>query len=99
MSADEERIRALELLEATHEFPVRYTLRVIVMNEATVIARVRIAAEAGVGAPLSGADWEEIPSRAGRYLSLRIAVFCVDAAAVLDLHSRMRGLEGVVQIL
>lgn len=99
MTPQEERERALALLEATHEFPARYMIRVIVMNDAAVIARVRAVAETGLPAPLGGGDWEEIPSKAGRYLSLRIAVMCADAAAIVDLHARVRDVEGVVQIL
>jgi putative lipoic acid-binding regulatory protein len=99
MDADDGRVRALELLKATIEFPCEYAISIIVRNEPDVVTAVRAAAEQGLAAPLSGDAYVEVPSRAGKYLSLRLRVPCADAVAVLELHARVKVVPGVIQVL
>ncbi len=95
----EERARAVALLEATHEFPVAYTISVIALNIEMVSTAVRVAAEEGLDAPLPDGAYRIQPSAQGKYLSHRIDVPCREAGDVLRLYHRMRSVEGVVTVI
>lgn len=94
-----ERDRAIQLLEETHEFPCDYHLTVIVMNDPAVVDDVKMAVELG-RAPGSGAiGCETNASSAAKYLSLRFTVPVSDADAVLALHARVKVIKGVVRVI
>lgn len=99
MTLPEERERALRLLEETHEFPCDYYLTVIVMNDEAVVAEVRMAVDLGLAAGADPVRCETVPSRASKYLSLRLTVSCQDADAVLALHARVKVIKGVVRVM
>lgn len=94
-----ERARYIKLLEDTHEFPGEYPLTVIILNQSSVRDAVRSAIDRGLPSPLPDAALEIVSSRAARYLSLRFMVRLPDAAAVLALHERVKGIPGVVRVL
>ena len=95
LSAEEDRARALALLEATHQFPCEYAVTVIAFNSEPVTLAVKSAVTEG------GADHshQAIESKAGKYLSHRFAVQVTDASHVLAIYARVRSVDGVVTIL
>jgi putative lipoic acid-binding regulatory protein len=96
---DEERARAIALLEATHEFPTEYHLSVIAFNVEAVFTEVVTAIEAGLPAPLPSEAHEAVPSSGGKYSSHRFRVPCARAEDVLELYARLKLVKGVVTIL
>lgn len=96
---DAERQRYLKLLEDTHTFPGEYPLTVIILNETSIRDAVKAAIDIGLREPLPDAALEIVSSRGAKYLSLRFMVRLPDAAAVLALHARVKGVAGVVRVL
>ena len=94
-SAEDERARALALLEATHAFPCEYAVTVIAFNAEPVTAAVKAAVVEGA----ADHAHQAIESKAGKYLSHRFAVKVTGAAHVLEIYARVRSVEGVVTIL
>ncbi len=97
--ADLERQRALALLEATHVFPVEYSISIIAVNTEAVAVDVRVAVETGLVEALPADAYDLQPSKGGRYLSHRFRVPCQTAVDVLELYARVRMVTGVVTIL
>jgi putative lipoic acid-binding regulatory protein len=98
-SEDEERARAIALLEANHAFPTDYALSVIARNAEEIAALVVAAVfEDGFGARPPGAH-ERLPSSGGKYISHRLTIRCEDAAHVLRVYARLRAIDGVLTIL
>ena len=95
----EARRRAIELLEAEHDFPGDFSVAVIARNEEDVSAAVLAAAAEGLGAPLGDEAHERHPSAHGKYVSHRLKVPCASAEAVLGLYARLRAVDGVITIL
>jgi putative lipoic acid-binding regulatory protein len=96
---DDERARAIALLEANHAFPTEYSISVIALNADEVTALVIEAAFADEGgAPGEGAH-ERQPSSGGKYVSHRLKVRARDAEHVLVIYARLRSIEGVRTIL
>jgi putative lipoic acid-binding regulatory protein len=89
------RQRAIELLEANHQFPGDFSVSVIARNDDGVEAAVVAAAGAG----LSSDTHERKPSAGSKYVSHRLVVAVSDAGAVLDLFARLRAVEGVITVL
>lgn len=98
-STDSDRQRAIDLLEANHVFPGAYSFSVIALNDPAVAAAVVAAVEAVVGAPVGDEAREDRPSSKGKYVSHRLTARCADAAQVLDLYARLRGIQGVITVL
>lgn len=99
MATEEERARALALLEATHKFPVDYAISVIALNVDAVVAQVRAAVEEGLASPLGDEAYQTVASRGGRYSSHRFRVPCRAAEDVLALYERVRRVKGVITVL
>jgi putative lipoic acid-binding regulatory protein len=97
--SEDARIRALELLRATHQFPGEYHLSVITLSEDQVFLDLRAAVEDGLPAPLPEAAYELIPSRGGKYTSHRFKIPCGSAEDVLALYARLSRVKGVVTML
>jgi putative lipoic acid-binding regulatory protein len=95
---DEQRARAIALLEANHEFPTDYSLSVIAFSGDEVTARIVEAVFEGHAAAPPGTH-EKRPSSGGKYLSHRLTIRCEDAHHVLRIYARLRTIEGVVTIL
>lgn len=93
------RQRAIELLEANHEFPGPFSLSVIARNDETVTAGVLAAASVGVDPAAVSDRHERKPSAGGKYVSHRLTVPTASAEAVLDLYARLRAVEGVITVL
>jgi putative lipoic acid-binding regulatory protein len=89
------RQRAIELLEANHQFPGNFSVSVISRNDDGVEAAVVTAAGAG----LASDTHERKPSAGGKYVSHRLVVAVPDAGAVLDLFARLRAVDGVITVL
>ena len=96
---EDERARAIALLEATHEFPVEYDISIIAINAEMVGIEVRDAVVLGLTAALPEDAYENFPSSGGRYLSHRFRVPCRTADDVLELYARVRRVKGVVTVL
>jgi putative lipoic acid-binding regulatory protein len=94
-SPEDQRARALALLEATHQFPCEYALTVIAFNADTVTLAVKAAVIEGA----ADHSHHAIESKAGKYLSHRFAVKVTDAAHVLEIYARVRSVDGVLTIL
>jgi len=95
----EARRRAIELLEANHDFPGDFTVSVIARNDDVVAEAVLAATAAGLNEPLGDAAHERHPSAHGKYVSHRLKGPCASAEAVLVLYARLRAVEGVITIL
>jgi putative lipoic acid-binding regulatory protein len=95
----EARRRAIELLEANHDFPGDFTVSVIARNDEVVAEAVLAAAWEGLEAPLGAGAHEAHPSSHGKYVSHRLKVPCASAEAVLVLYARLRAVSGVITIL
>lgn len=95
----EARRRAIELLEANHEFPCDFSVSVIARNDEAVTAAVLAAAAVGLETPLAEGSHERRPSGQGTYVSHRLSVPCASAEAVLALYARLRAVDGVITIL
>jgi putative lipoic acid-binding regulatory protein len=93
------RQRAIELLEANHEFPGPFSLSVIARNDEAVTAAVVAAASVGVEPAQVTDRHERKPSAGGKYVSHRLTVPVASAAAVLDLYARLRAVDGVITVL
>lgn len=98
ITPEEERARAIALLEATHTFPVEYDVSIIALNVDEVVAGVRAAVEFGLPAPLGDDAYSTVPSKAGRYSSHRFRVPCATPQAVLDMYDRIRKVTGVITV-
>jgi putative lipoic acid-binding regulatory protein len=97
--SEDDRARAIALLEAAHQFPVLYPLSVITRNVESVVAEMRAAAAHGQTTAVPGEDYQSVLSSGGRFRSHRFAVPCECAADVLALFDRLRRVEGVVKVL
>ena len=95
VSPEDERARALALLEATHQFPCDYSLTVIAFNADHVTLAVKAAVVEGA----ADHSHQAIESKAGKYLSHRFAVKVTDASHVLEIYARVRTVDGVLTIL
>ncbi len=93
------RRRAIELLEANHQFPGDFSLSVIARNDEAVTAAVLAAASVGSEKPFEADAHERKPSAGGKYVSHRLIVFVPTADAVLDLYARLRAVDGVITAL
>jgi putative lipoic acid-binding regulatory protein len=96
---EDERARALALLEAVHKFPTEYHVSVITMNVDEVFVELRAAVEEGLVSPLAEDAHEIVPSRGGKYSSHRFRVPVESAEAVLALYARIRAVRGVMTVL
>ena len=96
---ESDRERALELLRATHQFPVEYHLSVITVHEETVFQHLRLAVEEGLPQPIADSAYERVASSGGKYASHRFRVPCATAEEVLDLYARVRTVTGVMNVL
>jgi putative lipoic acid-binding regulatory protein len=91
--------RAIELLEANHEFPGPYSLSVIALAADEVTARVLAVVEGVLGAPPTADDHQRVPSSGGKYLSHRMTVQVSDARQVLAIYAGLREVQGVFTVL
>ncbi len=96
---DEERARAIALLEANHVFPTDYGISVIAHSAEEVAARVAAAAFEDGPAERPASAHEMRPSSGGKYVSHRLTIRCEDAAHVLRVYARLRAVDGVLTIL
>jgi putative lipoic acid-binding regulatory protein len=97
--SEQDRQRAIDLLEANHVFPGPFSVSVIALNSDTVTAAVLGAARVGPESDSATAGHETRSSSAGKYLSHRLTVQVASAADVLDLYARVRAVEGVITVL
>jgi putative lipoic acid-binding regulatory protein len=95
----EARRRAIDLLEANHEFPGAFSFSVITRSDEAVEAAVLAAVAAEIGQPVGEGAHERHPSKQGKYVSHRLNVPCASAEAVLALYARLRAVDGVITIL
>jgi putative lipoic acid-binding regulatory protein len=95
----EARRRAIELLEANHDFPGAFSFSVITRSDDAVEAAVLAAVAAEIGQPVGEGEHERRPSQQGKYVSHRLNVPCASADAVLALYARLRAVDGVITIL
>ena len=93
------RARAIELLEATHVFPGDYVLTVVAQAWDQVTSQIRAVATAAIGRPVADGDYPMQKACGGKYLSHRLAIPCQTASEALDVHTRLRELDGVVSVL
>ena len=96
---EQDRARALALLQATHKFPVEYHISVIAVGTEEVRLNVRAAVEAGPHGAISDDAYTCVPSSGGKYASHRFRVTCDSAEDVLELYARVRAVTGVITLL
>jgi putative lipoic acid-binding regulatory protein len=95
--SDEQRQRAIELLEANHTFPGPFFVSVIAKND-EVVERAVLAA-AGLGDDPAADEHDPQESSGGKFVSHRLRVQVASAAEVLDLFARLRAVDGVIKVL
>lgn len=95
----EARRRAIDLLEAHHDFPGAFSFSVITRKDDAVEAAVLAAVAAEIGQPVGADAHVRHPSAHGKYVSHRFNVPCASAEAVLALYARLRAVAGVITIL
>ena len=94
---DDQRQRAIELLEANHVFPGPISVSVIGRNDPAV--ELAVLAAAGLGEAPGADRHDRKESGGGKYVSHRLTVQCASAAEVLDLFARLRAVDGVITVL
>jgi putative lipoic acid-binding regulatory protein len=97
--SEDERARAIALLEATHQFPVEYSVSIIANNAEDVTIEVRAAVEFGLDAPLGPDAYQAVLSGGGKYSSHRFKVPVRNAEEVLALYARIKAVKGVRTVL
>lgn len=87
-----------ELLEARHQFPCRYTFKVIGSSSnnftARVVAGVRDELRLEVDPPYSLRQ-----TRNGDHISVTLEPMCDSSQQVLAIYGRLTGLDGLVLLL
>lgn len=89
---------SLELLEMTHKFPCKYTVKVIGQTDNAFVDRVVTAAREGL-------KWDFDPpcrireTSGGRHVSVTLEPNVESAEQVLDLYSSLKQVEGIVLLL
>ncbi len=103
-SADEYQQR-IDLLNQTHQFPTRVTIKVIGENRTTfvdeVVALVRVVV---ISALPTREDNDEPPysireARGGRHIAITLEPHFSAAEQVLALYAQLRDVQGVVMLL
>jgi putative lipoic acid-binding regulatory protein len=98
-SSDDERARAIALLESNHVFPTDYSISVIARNAEEITAAIIAAAFADQESPPDASCHERKPSSGGKYVSHRLTMRARDAEHVLIIYARLRAVDGVMTIL
>ena len=96
---EEARRRAVELLEANHDFPCQFSFSVIAKGDQTTTDGILRELSRGTEAPLADDAHQKVPSSGGKYISHRLRIPCRSADHVLDLFARLRAVGGVVTVL
>lgn len=99
MSDDEERARAIALLEANHDFPTDYSVSVIARSADEITELILAAAFADEETTPPAGAHERKPSSGGKYISHRLTFTARDAEHVLIIYARLRAIDGVMTIL
>lgn len=88
----------LELLEATHSFPCRFTFKAIGVDSDHFVGRVLQAVKLSL-------DESAEPSfscrstASGRHIAVTVEPEVTDAAHVVEIYARLREVEGLVILL
>jgi putative lipoic acid-binding regulatory protein len=99
VSDEDERARAIALLESNHVFPTEYSFSVIARNADEIAALIVEAAFEDAAEERPPSAHEVRPSSGGKYVSHRLSVRVEDAGHVLRIYARLRTVEGVITIL
>ena len=98
MSDQEELQRRIDLLNSTHAFPTRVTIKVIGRNQPTFIAAVieavRLEASLEEDPPYSTRE-----ARGNRHVAVTLEPHLAAAEQVLAIYARLQTVEGVVYLL
>lgn len=92
-----DRDAAIKVIESQHTFPSSPTFHVIVRGDEADIAAVSAALAAQCGLPDLEGRGVRVPSRNGTYVSLRLALPCADAGAMLDVYAVLARLDAVIR--
>lgn len=85
-----EHDRALALLREHHSFPGAFTFRFVVRSDTADHVHSRLAERWEI------VSIDRVPSRAGRFVSLRATVLVQDAEGVLTTYAEISTIEGVL---
>ena len=96
---EDARRRAVELLEANHDFPCQFSFSVIAISDPATTAAILSALSDGEEMTLEPEAHQKVPSSGGKYTSHRLRIPCASADHVLDLFARLRAVTGVVTVL
>jgi putative lipoic acid-binding regulatory protein len=89
---------SIELLESTHTFPEVYTYKAIGPAEGDFADLVHAAASTEIADP-TGIVRQTRTTPSGRHVAVTLHVPVQDAAQVLAIYDRIRGLEGLKLLL
>lgn len=94
----DDRQRSLDLLNQTHSFPTRVMIKVIGVNENSLVASVIEVVR------LESSD-DEIPphqireAKGGRHISITLEPQLTSAECVLEIYARLQSLDGVLMLM
>ncbi|MDP2304925.1 MAG: DUF493 domain-containing protein [Pseudomonadota bacterium] len=94
-----ERLTATELLDAHHTFPSDHAFRAIVRADPAEVDAVLVSVAAFCGLTDLEDRVVRVPSSAGKWLSLRMALPCDSATRVLEIYAHLQALPQVVRCL
>lgn len=88
----------IELLEATHSFPCRYTFKAIGAAENHFVGRVLHAVKLTLTEPAEP-PFSCRSTAGGRHVCVTIEPDVADAAHVIDIYRRLQEVDGLVMLL
>lgn len=96
--SEEKHWQMIELLNQTHNFPTRFTFKVIGLNREALLTEVVtcVRSEMSIEDP---PEYSIREARGGRHIAITIEPFLEHAEQVLAIYDRLMKLEGIVMLL
>lgn len=92
-----DRETAIKLLESQHTFPSDHRFHVIVRTEQEDVDRVILRLAELSELPHLDGRVDSVPSRHGKYLSMRVTLPCPTAERVLEVYAHLSQMEWVIR--
>lgn len=89
---------SVEVLESSHDFPCRYTFKVIGSADDNFLARVIAAVRDELGLE-TDPEYSLRSTKNGAHVAITLEPECESPQKVLAIYSRLTGMDGVVMML
>lgn len=89
---------SVEVLESHHEFPCRYTFKVIGAADDNFLARVVSAVRDELGLQ-TDPEYSLRSTKNGNHVAITLEPECESAQKVIAIYSRLTGMDGIVMLL